>query len=127
MRGLTSPPPLTQLFFAFPPSPLFADISKTVVELWKTVQPPEVIEWAELARDIRIAHTYLVAAFGNGVVFDGKDWEEQRQYHARSLYFKWMGLQAIHGTAGANGASVYDPQNWSHPVRDPIIVPYVCI
>jgi hypothetical protein len=74
--------------FAFPPSPLFADISKTVLEYWKSLQPAEVIDWEELARDIRIAHAQLLAVFGNGVIFDGNDWEEQRQYHARTLYFK---------------------------------------
>jgi hypothetical protein len=82
-----------------------------VVEFWKALEPSEIAEWSELACDIRIAHAQLVATFGNGIVFDGKDWEEQRQYHARTLYFKWMGLQAIHGITETN-----PPQGLIHQV-----------
>jgi hypothetical protein len=92
--------------FAFPPSQFLADISKRVVEFWKVLEPSEIAEWSELACDIRIAHAQLVATFGNGIVFDGKDWEEQRQYHARTLYFKWMGLQAVRGAAGTSDNSL---------------------
>ncbi|PVF98993.1 hypothetical protein CPB86DRAFT_326921 [Serendipita vermifera] len=83
--------------FAFPQSPFLADISKTVVGFWNVLDPGEIMDWAELARDIRNAHTQLVASFGNGITFDGKSWEEQRSYHARTLYFKWMGYQATYG------------------------------
>jgi hypothetical protein len=104
-------------YFSFPPSPFLADISKKVIEFWKVLEPSEIAEWAELACDIRTAHAQLVAVFGNGVVFDGKDWEEQRHYHARTLYLKWMGLQAIHGTTGTNyGTSAYGQQSVSKTV-----------
>jgi hypothetical protein len=94
----------------FPPPPYLADISKKVVEFWKVLEPFEIAEWAELACDIRAAHVQLIAVFGNGVVFDGKDWEEQRQYHARTLYFKWMGLQVSYGMTQINdGTSAYAP------------------
>jgi hypothetical protein len=87
---------------AFPPPPFLADISRTVVGFWEVLDSSEVIEWAKLARDIRIAHTQLVTAFGNGVLFEGKDWEEHRHYHARTLYWKWMGLQSVHGSTQTN-------------------------
>ncbi|PVF91822.1 hypothetical protein CPB86DRAFT_791775 [Serendipita vermifera] len=86
--------------FTFPSSSFLADISKNVVEFWKALAPDEIMDWAEFARDVRNAHTQLVASFGNGITFDGKDWEEQRSYHARTLYFKWMGYQAAYGIAG---------------------------
>ncbi|PVF98991.1 hypothetical protein CPB86DRAFT_872964 [Serendipita vermifera] len=62
--------------FTFPSSSFLADISKNVVEFWKALAPDEIMDWAEFARDIRNAHTQLVASFGNGIIFDGKDWEE---------------------------------------------------
>lgn len=75
------------------------------------------MDWAELARDIRNAHSQLVASFGSGVIFDGKDWEEQRNYLARTLYYKWMGLQASHGISGANdGTATYMGQYWTQTV-----------
>ncbi|PVF91818.1 hypothetical protein CPB86DRAFT_820180 [Serendipita vermifera] len=92
--GVDLPPTSQSSPFVFPPSPLLADISKAVVNFWKVF---EIADWAELACDVRNAHTQLVASFGNGVIFDGKDWEEQRHYHASSLYFKWMGYQATYG------------------------------
>ncbi|PVF91273.1 hypothetical protein CPB86DRAFT_802944 [Serendipita vermifera] len=100
--------------FTFPLSPFLIDISKTVVEYWKLLEPGEIMDWAELARDIRNAHSQLVASFGSGVIFDGKDWEEQRNYLARTLYYKWMGLQASHGISGANdGTATYMGQYWT--------------
>lgn len=85
--------------FTFPSSPLHADISKTVKEFWNTLKPSEAMEWAELAHDIRNAYKQLMALFGNGLTFDGNDWEKQRHYHARALYFKWEKYQATDGTA----------------------------
>jgi hypothetical protein len=103
--------------FVFPPSPFLADISKTVVEFWKVLDSSEIMEWGELACDIRLAHAQLIAIFGNGVIFDGKDWEEQRHYHARTLYFKWMGLQAVHGTTGIDhSTSVCVPPSFTQLV-----------
>jgi hypothetical protein len=95
-----------QTLLAFPPPPFLTDISKTVVEFWKVLEPSEIMEWEELARDIRIAHAQLVATFGNGAVFEGKDWEDHRHYHARTLYWKWVGLQVIHGTTQTNESSL---------------------
>lgn len=101
----------------FPQAPFLVDISKTVVKFWKVLGPEEITDWAELARDVRNAHTQLMASFGNGTIFDGKDWEEQRHYHARSLYYKWMGLQAIHGVTRTNDAtSTQVPPNWPQMV-----------
>ncbi|PVF98992.1 hypothetical protein CPB86DRAFT_784222 [Serendipita vermifera] len=80
--------------FTFPSSSFLTDISKNAVEFWKALAPDEIMDWAEFARDIRNAHMQLVVSFGSGITFDGKDWEEQRSYHARTLYFKWMGYQA---------------------------------
>lgn len=118
--GMDVSTPSNSFSFAFPPSPFLADISKAVVNFWNVLEPDEVVDWAELARDIRNAHTQLVASFGNGINFYGKDWEEQRHYHARSLYFKWMGLQAIHGVTGTNvSASTYMPQYWAQTETDP--------
>jgi hypothetical protein len=96
-----------------------------VLEYWKTLQPSEVTDWAELARDIRIAHAQLLAAFGNGAVFDGNDWEEQRYYHARTLYFKWMGLQAVHGVNGTNDDTlVYVPAYMTQMVSTFVVIYY---
>ncbi|PVF98982.1 hypothetical protein CPB86DRAFT_825352 [Serendipita vermifera] len=83
--------------YSFPPSPFLADISKTIVEFWKTLEPSDIAEWEELARDIRNIYGRIVTLFGNGSTFDGRSWEEQRSYHARTLYFKWMGYQATYG------------------------------
>ncbi|PVF91272.1 hypothetical protein CPB86DRAFT_820621 [Serendipita vermifera] len=100
--------------FTFPPPPFLADISKTVVEYWNLLEPHDIMDWAELAHDVRNAHTQLVASFSNRVTFDGKDWEDQRQYLARTLYYKWTGLQASHVISGTNvGASMYMPQYWT--------------
>jgi hypothetical protein len=91
---------------AFPPSPFLADISKKVVDFWKVLELHEIAEWEELACDILTTHTQLVAMFGNGVVFDGKDWEKQRHHHARTLYWKWMGLQSVYGSTQTVSAVV---------------------
>ncbi|PVF98986.1 hypothetical protein CPB86DRAFT_814297 [Serendipita vermifera] len=75
--------------YAFPPSPFLAESSKTIVGVWKNLEPSDIAEWEELARDVRNACS----------TFDGRRWEEQRSYHARTLYFKWMGYQATYGNA----------------------------
>ncbi|PVF90951.1 hypothetical protein CPB86DRAFT_803179 [Serendipita vermifera] len=77
------------------------DISKTIIDLWNTLDPTVIFEWEELVRDIKNAYAQLVSRFGNGVVFYGDNWEDQRCYHARSLFFKWMGYQyqSMYGTA----------------------------
>jgi hypothetical protein len=103
--------------FTFPPSPFTAEISKRILELWNALGPNEMFEWEELVRDIRNIYARLITLFGNGITFDGKDWEEQRHYHARSLYFKWTGYQAIHGIPMTNhGATIYAPANLTQMV-----------
>ncbi|PVF91983.1 hypothetical protein CPB86DRAFT_791621 [Serendipita vermifera] len=62
------------------------DISKTIIECWNSLEPTAVAEWEELTRDIQNAYAQLVSRFGNGVAFDGDTWEDQRYYHARSLF-----------------------------------------
>ncbi|CAG8751122.1 9217_t:CDS:1, partial [Acaulospora colombiana] len=79
--------------FAFPPDPSTIDISKSIIALWKSLDPMALFEWEELTRDIQNAYAQLVARFGNGVVFYGDTWEYQRYYHAQSLFSKWMGYQ----------------------------------
>ncbi|PVF91986.1 hypothetical protein CPB86DRAFT_791627 [Serendipita vermifera] len=89
---------------SFPSNPSAIDISKSIADLWKSLDPTALFEWEELTRDIKSAYAQLVARFGNGAVFDGNAWEDQRGYHARSLFFKWMGYQcqSIHSTTLAN-------------------------
>jgi hypothetical protein len=65
-------------------------------------------EWGELARDIRDAHALLVYLFGNGVIFDGNAWEEQKYYHARTIYLKWIGSQALRGLTEAEDSLIVD-------------------
>ncbi|CAG8589578.1 10912_t:CDS:2 [Acaulospora colombiana] len=92
--------------FNFPPFSQFAvDTSRAVAQFWTSLNEMEVAEWEELARDISEMHTRLVALFGNGVVFDWNAWEAQRQYHARTIYLKWTGSQAIHGVSRADDES----------------------
>ncbi|PVF91988.1 hypothetical protein CPB86DRAFT_802397 [Serendipita vermifera] len=98
--------------FAFPPDPSTLDISKTIIDLWNTLDPTAILEWEELTRDIKNAYAQLVSRFGNGAVFYGDHWEDQRRYHARSLFFKWMGYQyqSMYGTT-----LVDDPANMYVP------------
>ncbi|PVF91152.1 hypothetical protein CPB86DRAFT_792249, partial [Serendipita vermifera] len=81
--------------FTFPPSAFTTDSSKSILEFWNALDPGEIFEWEELARDIRIAYAQLASRFGNGIEFDGSAWEYWRQYHARNIFLKWMGYQAI--------------------------------
>ncbi|PVF91989.1 hypothetical protein CPB86DRAFT_791630 [Serendipita vermifera] len=96
--------------FSFPPSPSAMDVSKVIIDLWKSLDAAAMFEWEELTRDIQNAYSQLVSRFGNGVVFDGNTWEDQRYYHARSLFFKWMGYQSMHSVTPSNdSATVYAP------------------
>ncbi|PVF91816.1 hypothetical protein CPB86DRAFT_802533 [Serendipita vermifera] len=74
-------------------------VAPIIVNTWRTLETSDIAEWEELARDIRNIYGRIVTLFGNGSTFDGKSWEEQRSYHARTLYFKWMGYQATYGNA----------------------------
>ncbi|CAG8738650.1 12329_t:CDS:2, partial [Acaulospora colombiana] len=94
---------------AFPPTPSTMDISKAIIDLWKSLDPAAILEWEELTRDIRSAYAQLVSRFGNGVVFDGDAWEDQRYYHARSLFYKWMGYQSMHSTIQNDPTAIYAP------------------
>lgn len=71
---------------AFPPDPYIQYISKTIIGLWKALDPAAIFEWEELTRDVHSAYAQLFSRFGNGVEFDGNAWESQRYYHARSLF-----------------------------------------
>ncbi|PVF91984.1 hypothetical protein CPB86DRAFT_791622 [Serendipita vermifera] len=79
--------------FSFPPTPPTMDIAKAIIDLWKSLDATALFEWEELTRDIQSTFAQLVSRFGNGAVFDGSAWENQRDYHARSLFYKWMGYQ----------------------------------
>jgi hypothetical protein len=74
------------------------EISKTILEFWRALDPAEIYEWEELARDIRNGYVQLGYRFGIGTIFDGYSWEEHRNYYARSLFFKWMGYQTCYAT-----------------------------
>ncbi|PVF93030.1 hypothetical protein CPB86DRAFT_790561 [Serendipita vermifera] len=78
------------------------DIAKTIIDTWNALGPAEIYEWEELVRDIRNVYAQLAARFGNGAVFDGNIWEDQRNYHARSLFFKWTGYQTFHDATRTN-------------------------
>jgi hypothetical protein len=81
----------------------------------------EILEWEELARDIRSAYAQLVARFGKGTQFDGITWEEQRYYVARCLFLKWMGHQAMQNTSARNdSASTYLPASLAQTVSGPL-------
>jgi hypothetical protein len=84
------------------PSTSADDISRAVLELWTLLHDIEVVEWKELARDMFQLHTCLVTMFGNGGVFDGNAWEEQRQYQAWNIYLKFIGLRTIHTMSEPN-------------------------
>lgn len=88
--------------FVFPPSPTSINIAKRLIDTWNALSPAQISEWEELVRDIRSVYAQLVARFGNNVVFDGNAWENQRYYHARSLFFKWMGYQTFCNTTRTN-------------------------
>ncbi|PVF93015.1 hypothetical protein CPB86DRAFT_829604 [Serendipita vermifera] len=106
------PPTVDLSPYAFPPDPSTLDISKTIIDIWNTLDPTSIFEWEELTRDIKNAYAQLVSRFGNGVVFYGDHWEDQRYYHARSLFFKWMGYQyqSIQGiTPVDDSATMYAP------------------
>jgi hypothetical protein len=97
------------------------DHSKTILEYWKALYPEEVLEWEELARDIRTVYAQLAARFGDGAVFDGKDWEDQRYYHTRSLFLKWTGYQAMQNVSAENNiALMYAPTSLAQTVSDPL-------
>ncbi|PVF93019.1 hypothetical protein CPB86DRAFT_877453 [Serendipita vermifera] len=96
---------------AFPPDPYIQYISKTIIGLWKALDPAAIFEWEELTRDVHSAYAQLFSRFGNGVEFDGNAWENQRYYHARSLFFKWKGHQSMHSTT-----PIIDPEFIYAPV-----------
>ncbi|PVF93018.1 hypothetical protein CPB86DRAFT_819143 [Serendipita vermifera] len=98
--------------FSFPPDPSTMDISKSIIDLWKSLDPTAIFEWTELTCDIKSAYAQLVSRFGNGAVFDGNTWEDQRHYHARSLFYKWMGYHY----QSMQSAPVTDPTNMYVPV-----------
>jgi hypothetical protein len=78
------------------PSSTDVDIPTVIAAFWLALEPAEMGEWEELARDICSIHVQLVGSFGNGVIFDGNPWEEQKRYHVRSVYLKWEGYRALH-------------------------------
>ncbi|PVF90952.1 hypothetical protein CPB86DRAFT_830802, partial [Serendipita vermifera] len=94
------PPTVDLSPFAFPPDAYTLHISKTIIDLWNTLDSTAILEWEELTRDIKNAYAQLISRFGNGIVFYGDNWEDQRYYHARSLFFEWMGYQyqSMYGT-----------------------------
>ncbi|PVF97450.1 hypothetical protein CPB86DRAFT_826510 [Serendipita vermifera] len=94
--------------FVFPPSPASMSISKFIIDTWNALGQEEICEWEELVRDIRNVYTQLTARFGNGVVFDENTWEDQRYYHARSLFFKWVGYQTFHDTTRTNETAAFE-------------------
>ncbi|PVF91985.1 hypothetical protein CPB86DRAFT_791625 [Serendipita vermifera] len=101
------------------------NISKTIIDLWKSLDPTAIVEWEELARDIQSACVQLASRFGNGVVFDGNAWENQRLYHARSLFFKWKGYQSMHSAAPIiDPTAVYEPAYLNQTVSK--FTPIVC-
>ncbi|PVF91120.1 hypothetical protein CPB86DRAFT_792268 [Serendipita vermifera] len=105
--------------FSFPPSPSAMDASKAIIDLWKSLDAAAIVEWEELTRDIQNAYAQLVSRFGNGIVFDGNTWEDQRYYHARSLFFKWMGYQSMHSVTLSNdSATEYIPGSLTLMVRN---------
>jgi hypothetical protein len=96
-------------------------MSKPILEYWNALNPEEIFEWEELARDIRSAYAQLAARFGNGAVFDGRDWEDQRHYHARSLFFKWTGYQTMQTVSVVNDTiSMYVPTSLAQTVSGPL-------
>ncbi|PVF97446.1 hypothetical protein CPB86DRAFT_798152 [Serendipita vermifera] len=72
-----------------------ADMTRLVAQFWMCLDASEKSQWAELARDIRNAYTQLVAAFGDGVIFDANTWEEERKYRTKSIFLKWLGAQVV--------------------------------
>jgi hypothetical protein len=94
--------------FTFPPPLSTTHISKAILEYWNTLDLEEILEWEELARDIRCAYARLVAQFANGTLFDGNIWEAQRHYLARSLFFKWTGYQAVQTASVVNNTALMD-------------------
>lgn len=102
------------------------NIAKAVVESWMTLSMSEIAEWGELARDIRAVYTLLISSFGNGTIFEGSQWEEERLYDARSIYLKWLGSQSaqamVDGTNSMSYASVNPTQLVSFPFKsgDPV-------
>jgi hypothetical protein len=96
-------------------------MSKPILEYWNALNSEEVLEWEELARDIRSAYAQLVARFGNGTLFDGSAWEDQRYYHARSLFFKWTGYRAVQSiSVAADTTSSYVPVSLAQTVSNPL-------
>lgn len=80
-----------------------AEMSGLVAQFWMCLDASEKSQWAELARDIRNAYTQLVAAFGDGVIFDANTWEEERKYRTESIFLKWLGAQVVQrGRATSN-------------------------
>lgn len=75
----------------------------------------EMAEWGELGHDFQNAHSALINQFGGGVQFDGKLWEEEKCYHARTIYLKWVGSRALHDVTVADGEQVI------HPPMNPMV------
>ncbi|CAG8693379.1 7339_t:CDS:2, partial [Acaulospora colombiana] len=75
------------------------DTARTIADSWTALGPAEIAEWEELAHDIRIAYAQLIATFGNRIVFEGFLWEEERLYHVRTIYLKWLGCQTAQARA----------------------------
>ncbi|PVF91987.1 hypothetical protein CPB86DRAFT_791629 [Serendipita vermifera] len=115
--GLDTPTMVDLSPFSFPPGAANMGISMSIIEIWKNLDPAAIFEWEELTRDIKSAYAQLVYRFGNGIIFDGNAWEDQRYYHARSLFFKWMGYQLMHtATPSNNLATMYIPTS-----LDPVV------
>ncbi|PVF92346.1 hypothetical protein CPB86DRAFT_791235, partial [Serendipita vermifera] len=95
--------------FSFPPNPPTMDKSKAIIDLWTSLDSAALFEWDELTRDIQSAYAQLVSRFGNGV-FHGNAWEDQRYYHARSLFLKWTGYQSMQSVTSSNDP--YVPTPW---------------
>jgi hypothetical protein len=101
-------------------------VAKALAESWMTLTMSEIAEWEELARDIRAVYALLISSFGNGTIFEGSQWEEERLYHARSIYLKWLGSQSaqamVDGTNSMSYASIDPTQLVSFPFKsgDPV-------
>jgi hypothetical protein len=95
------------------------NIAKAIAKSWMTLSMSEIAEWEELARDIRAAYSLLTSSFGNGAVFEGSQWEEERLYHARSIYLKWLGTQSAQAMVDETNSMTYAPVDPMHPVSFP--------
>jgi hypothetical protein len=78
------------------------DMSWLVARFWMCLDDIEKSQWAELARDIRNAYQELIAAFGDGVIFEANTWEEERNYRTNNIFLKWLGAQMVQSRRNTN-------------------------